>query len=256
MSDKYNDLLVGIVLSVLMVGMTAFNFYLPVLRVALALLFVLALPGYALSTVLFPRQDISGLERLLFSIGMSLGTAIIGGLVLNFTPWGLQVTSWTLLLALITLVASLAAILRRRKAPASDSIQSRFHLTVRQVIIFALAGLLVSAAIGLRREPSLPYNAQGYTSLWMLPAPQPQQNAVLLGIHSGEFASTEYRLRVILDGKQVQEWPYINLEPGEQWQQQVILPAGHGMVFAILTRADNPGKIYRQVSLAWNSTGN
>lgn len=56
------------------------------LRYVLGGLFVLFLPGYAVVEALYPRGDeLRPLERLAFSLGLSLAVVPLLGLVLNFT---------------------------------------------------------------------------------------------------------------------------------------------------------------------------
>src|SRR5437867_4006260 len=67
----------------------------PVLRLALAIPLVLALPGYALLSAVFSGSPgLSAPERVLFTLGASAAIAVIGGLALNSTPWGLRADSW------------------------------------------------------------------------------------------------------------------------------------------------------------------
>ncbi|GAB6948051.1 hypothetical protein JCM16161A_21810 [Vulcanisaeta sp. JCM 16161] len=61
------------------------------LRYGLGALMLLFMPGYALVEALYPRGDeLSPLERLALSIGLSLAIVPLIGLVLNYTPWGIR----------------------------------------------------------------------------------------------------------------------------------------------------------------------
>ena len=52
---------------------------------------VLFLPGYSLVEALYPgEEDLTPLERLALSIGLSLAIVPLIGLVLNYTPWGIR----------------------------------------------------------------------------------------------------------------------------------------------------------------------
>jgi uncharacterized membrane protein len=247
---KQNDLSAGIALSLIVLGLAIFNFYPPVLRVLLALPFVLVLPGYAIAAAIFPGQGLTGWERLLFTLGLSLTATILSGLVLNLTPWGLQATSWAVLLSIVTLGASLAAMQRRRHERANTPAKLRFPLSLRQVLLFGLSGLIVFAAMGLVQGPKPSHNLQGYTTLWILPGTLSQQNTVSLGIHSQELELINYKLELTLDGKIMREWSDISLTPGGQWERSIVLPAGEGYVEAVLFQANNPGTPYRRVTLA------
>lgn len=70
--------------------------YLPILlplRYALGTVYVLFLPGYSLVEALYPRElDLTPLERLALSIGLSLAVVPLIGLLLNYTPWGIRLS--------------------------------------------------------------------------------------------------------------------------------------------------------------------
>lgn len=72
---------------------------------------VLFLPGYSLIEALYPdEKDLSPLERLALSIGLSLAIVPLVGLVLNYTPWGIRlnpiIVATTTLITLLLLVSA------------------------------------------------------------------------------------------------------------------------------------------------------
>ncbi len=72
---------------------------------------VLFLPGYVTIETLYPREkDLSPLERLALSIGLSLALVPLIGLVLNYTPWGIRlepiVSSLTIYIILMVFIGS------------------------------------------------------------------------------------------------------------------------------------------------------
>lgn len=102
------------------------EWYSPV-RIVLGLLQVLVLPGYALTSALFPRiSDIDGVERLALTLGLSIAVVPLIGLILNYTPWGIRLTPIALSLSAFILAMSLIAWLRRRAVPE----QQRYRLPV------------------------------------------------------------------------------------------------------------------------------
>jgi hypothetical protein len=74
--------------------------------------FVLFLPGYSLIKALFGSKELDNIERFALSIGLSLALVPMAGLLLNYTPWGIRTTPVTLSLLGLTLVFSLAAVVR------------------------------------------------------------------------------------------------------------------------------------------------
>jgi uncharacterized membrane protein len=244
---KQSDLLLGMILTLIFFGLVGSGYF-PLLRVVLSLPFVLLVPGNALAGVIFAGKNLRGVEKLLFALGFSLAAMVITGLVLNLTPWGLQTNSWLMALSIVTLIASPIAMGRRRQEPIQPPSTARFSMSFRQVLFLSLAALLISLALGLTFTPSPPNNIQGYTALWISPEAGDQPGAILIGVHSQEFETTHYQLRVTHNGQLQQEWPNISLSPGEQWQQSIDVPAGPGLVEATLFRSDSPEVVYRHVS--------
>jgi hypothetical protein len=66
--------------------------------------FVLYLPGASLMELLYPKPgEMSQLERLALSIGLSLALVPLVGLVLNYTPWGIRLGPVFSSLSLLTI---------------------------------------------------------------------------------------------------------------------------------------------------------
>lgn len=83
-------------------------------RIALGSLFVLFLPGYSLIEALYPRGDeLSPLERLALSIGLSLALVPLVGLILNYTPWGIRLDPIIASLSGVTLALLIASSYRK-----------------------------------------------------------------------------------------------------------------------------------------------
>jgi len=87
---------------------------LAVLRMVLGSLFTLFLPGYSLIEALYPRGDeISPLERLALSLGLSLALVPLVGLLLNYTPWGIRLDPVMAALSMLTLALLLVSAYRK-----------------------------------------------------------------------------------------------------------------------------------------------
>jgi uncharacterized membrane protein len=84
------------------------------------LIFVLWLPGYTFLKVLFPANvsitefstNLSNVERIGLSVIMSLALTAIIGLLLNFLPWGINLTTIVLSLLTFSLVFATVAVVR------------------------------------------------------------------------------------------------------------------------------------------------
>ena len=218
---------------------------------------VFLLPGYALTSALFPNRSLGVAERLVFSLGLSLTIVILGGLVLNWTPIGLRTGSWVLLLGGITLGASAVALPRRRgqgtPVPGRGRV-GNIGLTLRQGLLLGVAALIVCGAVAVSIIGAERQSYAGFTQLWILPAGSAKaENAVSLGVDNMEATAMEYTLTVNLGGKVVKEWTSIDLNPNGKWEATLVLPqtghAGAVRVEADLYRADAPTAIYRHVVL-------
>lgn len=286
MNYKSVDILVIIVITIVAVALV---FVVPPDSVPgriLTLPLVLVLPGYALMASVFPRRSLGAVECLVFSLGLSLVIVVLGGLVLNWTPFGLRASSWSLLLGSITLGACAVALARRRglrtyHAERMRSISALFRtyhaecmrsiwalygllrikgvgLTFHQGLLLGMAVVIICGAIAISNIGAAQQPFPGFTQLWILPAGGANpKNAVRLGVSNMESTAMEYSLAVNVDGKVVKLWPSIDLKPSEKWEATLMLPQtahiGAVRVEVVLYRTNAPATIYRHVVL-WLGT--
>jgi hypothetical protein len=93
------------------------------LRNVLGIIFVLFLPGYAFIKLLFPgnvpiqtgNENLDKIERIALSLGMSLALTPLVGLILNYTPLGINLAPITLSLLVLTAVFATAAVIREHQ---------------------------------------------------------------------------------------------------------------------------------------------
>jgi uncharacterized membrane protein len=101
-------LLTLVIITLLLLPAAAFSS--GALQVILGLPVVLFIPGYVLLSALFPdKGSLSGVERIAFSIGLSIAIAVIIGVILHFTPWGIALypllISFTVFIIVVAFVA-------------------------------------------------------------------------------------------------------------------------------------------------------
>src|SRR6266480_3143503 len=147
MRHKNLDLFMVVIIAVLNVAWVLLPFDTSVIRIILALPLIFVLPGYTLSDFLFHKRSLNASQRILFSLGLSLAIDILGGLFLNVLPSGLQATSWTALLAIVTLVFSLLAAFHRRGVPVSGARPLSVRLAIYPGILFGLAIVVVILSV-------------------------------------------------------------------------------------------------------------
>ena len=226
----------------------------PLLRALITFPLVLLLPGYAVTAALFPGRTLGALQRTTLSVGLSLAIAALGGIVLNWTNWGLHTYSWAVLLGALTLAASAVAWLRRRALPvdtaaAEESAPPR--LDVRTTLSLCVAGIVVLGAIAVSRVGASQQQDSGFTQLWMThEAGRPSD--IHVGVLSKELVAKAYVLQIKVAGDVLHEWPSIPLQPGESWDATLTVnPSGENVpVEAVLYQAGDPAHIYRR-TLLW-----
>ena len=224
----------------------------------LALPLVFVLPGYTLIEALFYQKMLKGTHRIVLSLGLSLALAILGGLLLNMLPIGLQAQSWAIFLGLVTTVFSLVAAYFRRGTQVTGTRRLRLGFGIPAYLIaLALIMAILSvlyAAIGVEQQPH-----PGFTQLWMLPvAPTGTSSAVRLGVRSFEDTTVTYRITITMNGQVVRAWSSVSLQPEQTWNQVVQLPTSgtHSLyIEAQLYRLDHPQTVYRNVHLTVHPSG-
>lgn len=93
------------------------------MRYVLGTIFVLWLPGYTFIKALFPiepslktsSRSLDSVERIVLSLGMSLALVPLVGLLLNYTPWGISLTSIVSSLLALSIVFATVAVVREHQ---------------------------------------------------------------------------------------------------------------------------------------------
>jgi len=100
---------------------------LSILRYIFGSVFVLYLPGYVVIEALYPSEhELSPLERLALSIGLSLAVVPLLGLLLNYTVWGIRLEPVSLtLFVFIVMVAFLGAYRKAAVVRMEASVKKR-----------------------------------------------------------------------------------------------------------------------------------
>lgn len=102
------------ILLLILIYLSGFIPNLLVTRYIIGTLFILFLPGYLTTEALYPRkEDITPLERVALSIGLSLAIVPLIGLILNYTPWGIRLIPILVALTIYNMGVSIVALYRK-----------------------------------------------------------------------------------------------------------------------------------------------
>ncbi|MFQ5880017.1 MAG: DUF1616 domain-containing protein, partial [Dehalococcoidia bacterium] len=192
----------------------------------------------------FPRRgQIDGLERAALSLGLSIASVTLLGLLLNYTPWGLRLEPMAVALGLLVAVAGAAALIARHLSG-----HRRFHLTVPgawrrwspQALVKGglVAALILAAVAGAtwafysHRYAQLPQADTGFTQFYILgsgglPQDYPQrlrpgQKAMVqIAVENNEGRDVSYRVRAEVDGQPLATVAPFAVASGATWQREL-----------------------------------
>lgn len=220
-------------------------------RVIFAVPLALVLPGYAITAAAFGARLPAWPERVPLTLGISLASAALASLLLNYLPGGIHGFSWTLLLVLIVLLACRSAARRRGRLGGRHQPPSLRSLKPTPVTAALGIGTLamVIAALILAQATSENHNAAGYTQLWIAP-PKPTEVSTQIGVRSEQQRTRAYRLVVEVEGQAKPVVETFELEPSQTHLVKIdsggTEPATG--VEARLYLRGHPAKVYRRVS--------
>jgi uncharacterized membrane protein len=259
------------------------------LRILPAILIVLFLPGYAMVAAMFPgRDEISGAERIVFSIGLSVALVPFIGYGLLYTSWGMSTGPLVISISVVTLVMCIVALFRRHRLPEGaafsvpygsvlrlpvDSLQGKHSRLETALTLLLLASVLVSAAT-VAYVTINPRPGQGFTEFYLL-GPDGRSGGypttlnvgdsgqVTVGVVNQEERTVDYQLAVLLDGNplplQAQE-ENIRVDNNERWEGTVSFApevSGNNMKLQFLLYKDaDLSEPYRELHLWIDVTEN
>jgi uncharacterized membrane protein len=220
-------------------------------RVLFAIGLVTILPGYALTTAIFVNTPLGIMEKIAFSFGFSLGMTSLGGLLLNYSRWGIQSSSWVILLGGVAIVASVITLVRMKYMAGVDLQVARVPFRLNQLFLMILATAIIAGSYVYARAGAENSSLPSATRMWMLWADD-SQNGIVLGIENQEKATVQYRLVLSTLQGQIQEWPLIALAPDAVWEIHYETPPSVSevdFIKATLYRLDSPEDSFRLVYL-------
>jgi len=224
-----------------------------VLRIIIGLPLVLFFPGFVLTTALFPRKSaLEGIERIAVSIGVSIAVVALLGLILNYTPWGINLysilVSMSVFIILVSIIAWLTQLrlIEEEKPSLKISINAALLIgksKLDRILTAVLVVIVLCAIVSLAYVIAMPKSGEQFTEFYVLGVdgnattyPRDltlgQQGNVLLGIVNHEEREIAYKIEVKIDDQtldllgpfsladeQTQEIPY-SFTPQKSGNQQ------------------------------------
>jgi len=252
---------------------------LPMLRLLLGLAFVLFVPGYALQAALFPRaDDLDGPERLALSFGLSVAVVPPIALLLDWLPWGIRLWPIVIAEALVIVVCSAVALLRRYRLPPKEQFRVRMQVDVGgwwatqdrtgRILYGVLAFAFLLAAASAIAIIVLPKPGEHFTEFYILGSEGLAESyprevvageavSVTAGITNREGVPANYQIEVRVGDQQIGAEGPIALADGETWEGPVQFTpaqAGDDQQILFLLYRDGSGEPYRTLLLWVNIT--
>ncbi|MCL7413357.1 MAG: DUF1616 domain-containing protein [ANME-2 cluster archaeon] len=247
------------------------------LRIPLALVLLLFLPGYVFIAALFPGRDISGIERFTLSIGLSIAITVFDGFAISVTVWRFRPTSIVVSLTLIILFFMLITYFMRRRLPPEqrfvpdarpfiESLKTKEEMTdIEKTLIIAMVGSIIIAS-GMLVYAKLTFEPEQFTALYILgPGGKAEgyptnlsfgeATTTLVGVENYEHARVNYTLQVVLGGVVLTERE-VRLGHKEKWVENVTYfpdVMGEKIRLEFLLFKEGTGSTYRSVHLWVNS---
>ena len=244
------------------------------LRFILGVPFLLFAPGYALIAALFPRKkQIDTIERIAYSLGFSVATVALIGLVLNYTPWGVRLYPVLISIAFFVLAMSVIAWYRWYRLPETERFQVTWRVTVPwkaekgidrtlsitlfAVIIIALGTFLSSIlapGVGEKFTEFYILGAEGKAADYPKDLTLGKADSVTVGLINREQTTARYKVMVTLDGEKIGETEEVTLNHDEKWEQVVTFTpqkTGADLKLEFLLFRDGGAEVYQKPLHLW-----
>jgi uncharacterized membrane protein len=225
-------------------------------RLAFALLLLFVLPGYGITQALFAESPRSLPQVYLLSVGLSLSVSILTALVLSLATNGLRTGSWLTVVVAIVIAACWVAFRRREWLEPDEpriALRSGVHVRVRvrDVLLLAIAAVVIAGAVVFAKTPLPAEKVQGYTALSIVQASRTPPT-VRVGVASDELQTRLFRVEVRSETKVLYN-RRIELVPGQKWSTTARVPSPppgeQARVEAAIYWNYQPKKQYRSVHI-------
>lgn len=219
------------------------------LRIVLALPLALFIPGYTLLSALFPRRDsLGGVERIVFSLGLSIAINILIGVILNYTPWGINPYPILISATLFVIITTFVAWYRSPPPDEAFSVSVKINLSrwgemagVDKVLSLSLVVAILITLGSIGYVIAVPKQEQEFTEFYILGVDGKAENypkqvvlgepvELIIGIVNHEGAGMSYLVDIRIDGVENKEIETESLANDERWEEVVsFVPQSSGV---------------------------
>jgi uncharacterized membrane protein len=221
------------------------------LRTYLGVLLVLLLPGYALTSAIFPaKKDLDGIERAAISFGLSIAVVPTVGLGLNYTIWGIREIPVLIVLSVFTFLMCAVAYYRRSLLSETEVFEVSFkdlffgtnsdifknsESETGKILAAGLIICIVASVGSLAYIIENPKKGEKFTEFYILGSDKKAENytteflsgekgTVTVGIINHEYRTVDYTMDVRLENHSLslpENQRKISLENNMSWEEPV-----------------------------------
>jgi len=242
------------------------------LTTVLAIPYLLFFPGYALVSAIFVRHDeISGVERIALSVGLSFVIVVLLGLILNYTVWGIRMEPVLYTVSGFVFFTSVIAWSRRSRLVPGECFAVAINLSWlnpgKSAGSAALTAVLLIAILGafsyLAYLASTPKTGETFSEFYILGQPGMsagypgelmvgEEASVFVGIINHENREVMYSIRVSSGDSERDLVGPLLLADGANWEGEVSFSAaspGEGKKFEFTLYRDGEDTSYKELHL-------
>lgn len=208
------------------------------LRIIFGLPLLLFLPGYSLIAMLFPRHnDLDVYDCIALSFGLSVIVVSLLGLVLNYTPFGIRLTSVLFALSTFTISLSVIAWIRRLKLTDEERFRVPFDRLLKfnlgqnkldKTLSIVLIAALIFSFTTLFYALVIPNSGERFTEFYILGSNDlatdyptdlkiGEKGELIIGVVNHEYDNITYRIVVNFNDRQIYDY-HVFLIDTEMWE--------------------------------------
>ncbi|MFC1962384.1 DUF1616 domain-containing protein [Chloroflexota bacterium] len=267
-----NQLLTINILAILLIIASTF-FPLDVLRVILGLPFLLFFPGYTLLAAIFPRRNVvDSIERIVLSFVLSIAVVPLIGLVIAYTPFGIEIYTILISVTILIIVASIVAWYRQRRITQGEELTVSLDLSLflwrgqssADKILYIILTVAILGAIGtLGYVVTTPRVGEKYSEFYIQELEGKAINyteelvlgeaeQIMVGIINREHEDVYYRLQIESSGTLIKELGPVMLGHEQKWEREVsiiLMKGGENQRVELLLFKDGEDEPYRSLHI-------
>lgn len=215
-----------------------------ILKIAIGIVMILFIPGYLMINTIFPKnKDLNSVERLVLSLGLSIATVSLIGLLTNFIL-GIKLVSVLVSLYIYFIPMIIICVYRRKNLPEdvrysvsirdlidsiidvrlTDKMNNR-NKTIDRILAIILIITVISFIYMVYGVVTVHKIGERFTEFYILNSDGHDLNvnnmtSVRIGISNYEYARTSYTININSD-KGVLLSQDIILDHGQTWEQDI-----------------------------------